>query len=586
MDLAQSRQPFAVPDDSGDEDDTPKVIEAEGATDISPQAQRRRVNRMLKLMQQKATMYELLDVKADANDRDINAAWKKTVGGIHPDKNKDNAAHECTQAANAAKDVLLDPEKRKIYNNFIKTTPPPPKVETFDEDFAQGAFDHGSDDDAIEEDEEDSEEDDEANYPLPTKQVVKLHKMATPCIKAFFEDVEGGIKFSLLNAVDKINDQIQKDNINYRRTVLSMYQVPRQKLLLFQYAQRRILMSFETKIYDFARVQKETSWLLEHFTKTRQRGLYSWPAAWTQLLMEPLHRKLEILGMFREQQMLPDMENATALLDDDVEMEDVEEEESPRYPNTGRPIQPLRPGFTITGDPILGYSPVQRWSKAIEGERVLVDFKFFVKVDGVNPIKIASGDKVGSTAALAYHHLPEQKKNNVKENAAKYATMEPTNFVEIIGVAWVPGSAGTTSRRLPATYVWVKTLTSSNKPNIMTRTTLRQWLGTRLADQHLSSWFATRGITPEWTVSDPANNSRHLRLTYPLPRQSSNYNLRSRIQTGGLTPSGEDGQMEELGRRFDQLVDLLVRGQEEAREDRRLQREIMNRLLPAPDSGA
>lgn len=35
MDLAQSRQPFAVPDDSGDEDDTPKAIEAEGTTDIS-----------------------------------------------------------------------------------------------------------------------------------------------------------------------------------------------------------------------------------------------------------------------------------------------------------------------------------------------------------------------------------------------------------------------------------------------------------------------------------------------------------------------------------------------------------------------
>ncbi|KAI0477041.1 hypothetical protein F4859DRAFT_514373 [Xylaria cf. heliscus] len=573
MDLAQSRQPFALPDDSDDEYDTPEAIEAEGATDISPQAQRKRVNRMLKLMQQKATMYELLGIQIDATDRDIITAWKRTVGGIHPDKNKDKAAQECTQAANAAKDMLLDPQKRRRYNHFIQNNPPLHKIETFDEDFAQSAFDNDSDEDTLEQNDEDSEEDDERNYPLPNKQIQQLHCRMTPRIKAFYQDVEGAVDFSLLDIIDKINKQIERENYNCKRAV-TMYKVPRPKLLFFQYAQRRILVSFETKLFDVIKVQKEVLWLREHFAKTCQRGLYRWPMAWAQLLMEPLHRKLEMLGMSREL-MLP-----YTSMDDDIEMEDVDQEVEDTYRQDAS-----CPGFTTIGYHILGYFPVQR--RTMAGELITLSFKVFIKVDDVNPIKIASGTEVSDAAALAYHQLPEHKKNNIRENAAKYAMMEPTDFVEIIGVAWVPESARTSPRRLPTTYIWVKTLTSSNKPDIMTRTTLRQWLGTRSADQHINSWFATKGITPEWAVSDVASDSRHLRLTYPPPRQSSNSNSRkSHIQTSDVqpTPSREEGQVEELGRRLDQLMELMVRGQEEAREDRRLQREFMNRLLPAPNS--
>ncbi|RYC62818.1 hypothetical protein CHU98_g3386 [Xylaria longipes] len=592
-DLAQSRQPFAVPDaDTDDDDNTPKAItyQAQGTTDTSPQAQRKRVNRMLKLMQRKATLYELLDIKADAKDRDIIAAWKKTVGGIHPDKNKDKAAQECTQAANAAKDVLLNPEKQKVYDNFIRHNPPP-KTETFDEDFAQGAFDNddSSNDATREDDEEDSEEDDdEKNYPPPNKRVQKLHGSMTPWIKAFFENVEGAIDFVLLNTVDKINKKIEKENHDYRRAVLTMYQVPRQKLLFFQYAQRRVLMSSQTQQFTSTKVLEETLWLREHFAKTCQRGLYRWPTAWAQLLMEPLYRELEILGISREHALLKTNNN------EDVEMEDVVEAETTHYQTTSRQIQPLRPGFTIIGDPILGYFPIQRQSKA--GETTILGFKVFVKVDGANPIKIASGSEVGNAAALAYHSLPEQKKNNIRETAATYATMAPSDFVDIIGIACVPGS--TSPSRLPTTYIWAKTLTNSDKPKIMTRTTFRQWMGTRLADKYIDAWFVTKGITPEWAVqgfpTDPANDSRYLRLTYPPPRQSSNYDLTPRIQTSGAQPppSGEvglsrkDGDIEELSRKFDQIVDMFVRGQEEAREDRNQLREVMNRLLPAPDSGA
>ncbi|KAI0410354.1 hypothetical protein F5X98DRAFT_359712 [Xylaria grammica] len=579
-DLVQSKQPFAVPDtDSGDE--------AEGATNASLQAQRKRVNRMLRLLKRKATFYELLDVKADATEKDIYVAWKKTVSGLHPDKNKDRSAQECTQAANAAKDVLVDPRKRQVYDNFIKSNPPPPETETFDEHFAYGAFEESSDD-AIDEDgkeedsDEDSEEDNEKHYPPPDKQVQKLHNKMTPHIKAFFQDVKGLINFRLLDAVDKTNKQIEKENYNCQRPI-TIYEVPRQKLLFFQYAQRRILMSFETMVFDVARVQKEVLWLQAHFTKTRQRGLYRWPAEWAQLLIEPLIQKLEFLGMPREQQMLPRAEDNTALLDiedvdmDDVEMEDVsiedvetedgdEEAVDIHHQNAPHQIQPVRPGFTSFGDPILGYFPVQRQSKT--GETIILGFKVFIKVDDINPIRIISGSEVGGAAVLAYHQLPEHKKNNVRENAAKYPTMAPTDFVDIIGVTWVPGSS---PGRLPITYVWAKTLAGSKKPNIMTRTTFRQWIGTSLADKHIDSWLLNKGIIPEWTAS------KSLRLTYPLSKRSSN--LKPYVRTSVQPPTGEDDRVEELGRKFDQLVDLFTRGQEEAQEDRRQQREIMRKLL-------
>ncbi|KAI0810071.1 hypothetical protein GGR55DRAFT_679299 [Xylaria sp. FL0064] len=568
----------------------------DGVPETSPQAQRKRVNRTLRLIKQKATCYELLGVKQNATEKEIKAAWKNIVGGLHPDKNRDKSAQECAQAVNAARDVLCNPDKRKRYDTFVKNTPHPKAEEFFGEEFSSNAFDEDDSDDAPEEDdEEDSEEDDEKNYPPPTKQVQKVHNTMTSRVKAFFGDLEGPINSSKLDKIDELNKDIGKNNQNHRRAVLTMYEVPPQRLLFFQYAQRRIFFSFETGLFDPPRVQKEMHWLQENFTKTRERGLYQWPEMWTQLLMEPLRRKLESIGLPKEQQT-PPQETQTGTGNknrkDEAEDMDVDEDEGmedtpPQNPN--RQIQPSRPGFTILGDPILGYLPIQRRSKVMAGETIILGFRVFVKVDGVSPLKVVMGSEIGDAAALAYHQLPEDEKNDIRKNAAEYATMAAAEFVEIIGVAWVPGSSR--SDRLPITYVWVKTLTDSGKPHIMTRTTFRQWIGTSLADKYIDSWLVEKGITPEWAAlgfpTDPAADSKYLRLTYPPPRQAAHYNLRPRIQAGGgfqALPAHrrEDGDVQELSRKFDQLVELFIRGQEEAREDRKQQREIMSRLLPAP----
>ncbi|KAI0525813.1 hypothetical protein F5B22DRAFT_641968 [Xylaria bambusicola] len=616
-----------------------RVAAQEGsAPETNAQAQRKRVNRILKLIKQKATSYELLGVDQDATEKQITAAWKAIITGIHPDRNKDTSAQECAQAVNDAKDVLCDLEKRKRYNAFLEHTPRPKAEDAFGEEFSPNAFDEddGSDDDALEEDgEEDSEDDDEKDYPPPSKQIQGMHSRMTSRIKGFFYNLEGTINLSMLDTIDKMNKVIEKDNQNRRRTVLTMYEVPRQRLLFFQYAQRRIAVSFELGVFNAARVQIEIRWLQEHFIKTRQRGLYQWPEGWTQLLIEPLRRKLESIGLPREQQMAPETQTSTGghagptsgggskapenegrdkgkdeyagESDDDEDDDDEEMEDAPAQ-NRNRQIQPLRPGFTILGDPILGYMPIQRRSKVMAGETIILGFRVFVKVEGVNPLQVAGGSEIGDAAALAYHQLPEDEKNNIGQNAAKYATMPAAEFVEIIGVTWVPGSSR--SDRLPITYVWVRTHTDSGKPEIMTRTTFRQWIGTSLADKYIDSFLVGKGITPEWAAlgfpTDPANDSKYLRLTYPPPRQAAHYNLRPRIQYGGFpalqnggfqgfptlqnsgglqglpAPQREDGGVQELTRKFDQLVELFIRGQEEAREDRKQQREIMSRLLPAP----
>ncbi|KAK5637513.1 hypothetical protein RRF57_013228 [Xylaria bambusicola] len=189
-DLAQSRVPFVIPDDGGDSDEiNAPTPHARGANDY--QAQRERVNRILKLMAQNATLYELLDAQQDATTKEIRHAWKNIIGGIHPDKNNDTSAQQCAQAVNNARDVLCDPRKRNVYDSFIKDNPPLPEAETFGEDFAQNAYDETGSDDNDEYDDEDGEDDIEASYPRPNQQIRQLHSQMTRHIRAIFASLKG-----------------------------------------------------------------------------------------------------------------------------------------------------------------------------------------------------------------------------------------------------------------------------------------------------------------------------------------------------------------------------------------------------------
>ncbi len=63
--------------------------------------------------------YELLGVKNDATKEEIKDAYKKQMKKWHPDINKSNEAVNISSRLNEAKEVLLDDEKRKDYDDYL-----------------------------------------------------------------------------------------------------------------------------------------------------------------------------------------------------------------------------------------------------------------------------------------------------------------------------------------------------------------------------------------------------------------------------------------------------------------------------------
>lgn len=63
--------------------------------------------------------YELLGLKQNASEEEIKAAYKKQMKKWHPDINKSNDATTISSKINEAKEILLDPEKRKDYDEYL-----------------------------------------------------------------------------------------------------------------------------------------------------------------------------------------------------------------------------------------------------------------------------------------------------------------------------------------------------------------------------------------------------------------------------------------------------------------------------------
>jgi molecular chaperone DnaJ len=62
--------------------------------------------------------YALLGVARDASDEEIKKAFRKMARKYHPDVNKQAGAEEKFKEVNAAFEVLGDPQKRKLYDEF------------------------------------------------------------------------------------------------------------------------------------------------------------------------------------------------------------------------------------------------------------------------------------------------------------------------------------------------------------------------------------------------------------------------------------------------------------------------------------
>jgi molecular chaperone DnaJ len=67
----------------------------------------------------KADYYDLLGVNRDASDSEIKKAYRQQALKYHPDKNPDNKeAEEKFKEASEAYEVLRDPDKRRIYDQY------------------------------------------------------------------------------------------------------------------------------------------------------------------------------------------------------------------------------------------------------------------------------------------------------------------------------------------------------------------------------------------------------------------------------------------------------------------------------------
>lgn len=62
--------------------------------------------------------YEVLGVKRDATEKEIHSAFRRLARKYHPDVNPDPQAAERFKEINEAHEVLGDPEKRRIYDQY------------------------------------------------------------------------------------------------------------------------------------------------------------------------------------------------------------------------------------------------------------------------------------------------------------------------------------------------------------------------------------------------------------------------------------------------------------------------------------
>ncbi|KAI1416925.1 hypothetical protein F5Y13DRAFT_204287 [Hypoxylon sp. FL1857] len=526
----------------------------EPATSRYTQADREVINRVLKLSARTATGYEILDVKQKATTKEIISAYRAHILGIHPDHNVDPDAKYCAGVLIETKKMLCDHERRKVYDMWIKNTPRPPDMSTFEEEFAPNAFDTDSDNSGDDTSEVDSEFG-ELKYPKPEARVEDIHSRIGKHVKKFFEDLEGPIdEAGLRTTLSTNNKKIKKHNKKGNSPNIDIYTVPYDELLRYQYMQRSIAREFESKLLDDERAQRGMQSLRNVFERSRRRGVHQWPESWTEYILTPLRKKLE-----------------TKLIKD-TPMSDVKDDPStPVYKELG----------------ILAHSgPPERSTRAWGYNRT----KYFYDMEGPNKLRVKMIEEADKEKVSQYHE--SGRVQNIRYKEGEYWQLNPKDLIRIIGVAFLPGTGS--HERTCWTYIRAEIRGVSDHDRIMTRSTLRNWLGAKIADRKVDDFLVFSKTTPPWAMNDndSMEHESYPQLTYPLPKKSHEIGKVSLRRRNVDDDDYEDDSrhavfrhkrrpddIEELITRFDKITDVMNSLLEDSRQQRKQNNEIMKRFI-------
>jgi hypothetical protein len=201
------------------------------------------------------------------------------------------------------------------------------------------------------------------------------------------------------------------------------------------------------------------------------------------------------------------------------------------------------PGFTRRAHTILGYRPVYREYINRHGEReqVLERARFLVEDDNDqngNYLRVLDKDEVGKGPARDYDKLPEEKKNDLRASHGKYKLMDATQFKRIVGIDFKgQGSFD----RSPETWVQVELWNEpedpllANRPHLMTRTELKEWLGIKIGDYEIDQYLTKKNMVPPWAMDsgEPIYNHGYTKLNFPHPATVKRQRMKE-IQYSGL----------------------------------------------------
>ncbi|KAF5000396.1 hypothetical protein FDECE_11216 [Fusarium decemcellulare] len=472
-----------------------------------PERERREeIERILNVEKRGGDDYDILRIKDEMERPQVIQRRRELLLLVHPDKNLDSQAKHCTQLVTNAADKLLK-SNSKSYK--------PLKRQTLEPDipgFNANAF---GPDYSSSEGEEEEEEEDKTEIPDIPEDIKQRHQHMRKHIRPYLSNFEESNP-GALQGIQRNNDAIKKLNDQASRPT-DAYVVDEKLLFALKKAQSNVVKV--RKEEGSAKAEQQFEALRDQYLKTCDNRRNQWPQSWWgDIIEKAVRERLDEIDKTNPDSNKPDHTMGGVEADGNDDNSSIHSLTTPPSV-TGddgarqlvRPIQPIRAGYTLLGDEILGYRPLKKYDPYTE-QYYTSGTKFFVQVPGSKTLGIFSGDEIGKPAAVAYDRLPENDKNDVRKYLEQVTnhTMNPGAFEEIVAVG-AKESQFEMTERYPETWVQIAMANDDNpsKAKIINRTALRSLV--RHADKLIDMFYVQNSIKPPWASTrfpDPRNDTQ------------------------------------------------------------------------------